>query len=96
MLIQSRFLAAASFTQLTPTILVAGADGAHTFTVDVYDLSTATVVCVSAALSCSQPAGTFGVACAASVANTDIVQLRINDGSCLTTAPILNVAAEYQ
>lgn len=95
--IQSRFTAPATFTRLSSTIATAGVDGAHNFTIDVFDLTTTTVVCVTGSIPCNSVAGGgFSVACSSSVATADDVQLRVNDGACLTTAPLLNVAAEYR
>ena len=92
----TRMTSSASWTRLAGTIVVAGTTGsAQTFTIDVYDLTTATVKCVSAATLCNVAAGIFSGACAASSVVNDDIELRINDVNC-TTAPQLNVAAEYR
>lgn len=92
---QSRFSTAATFNRLTIAIASAGVDGAHNFTADVFDVTTSTVVCVTGAIACNAT-GVTGVACSASTAPADDVRLRVNDGSCLTTAPTMNIAAEYR
>ncbi len=93
---QSRFTAAATFTRLTTRIVTAGSDGAHTFTVDVFDLTTSAVVCVTGTITCNTAASSVGVACTGTVAIADDVQIRVNDASCTTTAPQMNIAAEYR
>jgi hypothetical protein len=96
-LIQSRFTAPAIFTWLSTTIVTSGSDAAHTFTMDVYDATTSSVVCVSQTIPCNgSPGGAYGGVCNGRIALYDDVSIRINDSACSVTAPILNVAAEYR
>lgn len=92
---ESRFTTPATFTRLTGTIMVAGSDGAHTFTIDVFDKTDGGVLCVSSAVTCNTAVSSFGGACTLGPAALDDVDVRVNDAACLVTAPILNLAAEY-
>jgi len=77
-------------------IMAAGSDGAHTFTVDVYDNTSSSVLCVTSAQNCNLAVSTVTATCSGSIAAADDIRLRVNTGSCTGTAPQLNEAFEYQ
>ncbi len=93
---QTRMSTTATFNRLTTTINTAGSDGAHTFTVDVFDKTDGGVLCVTGAITCNTAASSVGVACTLAAATADDVQLRVNDANCTVTAPLMNIAAEYR
>lgn len=74
---------------------VVGGTGGGTYTIDVYNNTSAAVECVTGTLACN--AGSIGsVDCAnASYAAFDDLRIRINCSGC-TTCPYVNVNAEYQ
>lgn len=77
------------------TLLAGTAVGAETYTVDVYNNTTAAVLCTKAAVACTS--GTIGSAdCAnAQYAAFDDIRIRVNCSTC-TTCPMMQIAAEYQ
>lgn len=97
---QSRLMTIITPLRLTYTVQNAGADGAHTFTVDAFDLTAGAALCTSSTISCNVGAGATSVNCippagTASTAAADDIQLRINDASCITVGSG-NLTLEYQ
>jgi hypothetical protein len=70
----------------TPT--KAGADGAHTFTVEAFNRSSGTQLCVTGNIACNVAAGVVTrVACStATVLAADDIDLRVNDVNCITVS----------
>ncbi len=89
-----RFTTAVELTRLAQQIVVAGTGAAATFTVDVYDQTTSTVLCVSSATACDAAVANASLSCTTTIAKFDDVLLRINSSAC-TTGPGINVSAEY-
>lgn len=82
--------------RLAVTPVIAGS-GAGSFTVEVFDVTTALQKCVSAAIPCTSGPGAgvgFGNSCAASFAAADDLAIRIATNGC-TTLPEFNAAFEY-
>lgn len=77
--------------------LIAGTNGvgSNVYTIDVYDNTTSTVLCVTGNLACNI-AGIGSVDCAsAQYAQFDDLRIRVNCSGC-ATCPMTNVNAEYQ
>lgn len=81
--VQTRTPIAITGKSLTWMPTKTGVDALNNFTVDVYDLTTTTVLCVTGNLACNNTAGTaVVVSCSSSAAAGDDIQVRINEGSC--------------
>jgi len=89
----TRMYSAANWQRLSWAVLLLGAGAAQTFTVDVYNNTTSTVLCTSSALACDgSPIGSIDCANVAS-AEFDDIRLRVNAANC-STIPTVNVTAE--
>lgn len=82
------------FSRLGSTVDVAGT-GAGTYSLEVYDTTTATQLCASGTMSCTAVAGSIGNAnCTGTFAQFDDVAIRVLTNGC-TTFPKLNATAVF-
>lgn len=93
---ESRFATIVRGTRLTYTVTNAGADGAHTFDIDVFDATSSTVLCSKTGIACNVAAGPTSTSCtAASNAALDDIRLRVSDANCVTVGKG-NLVWEYR
>ncbi len=91
----TRVTEALTTTRLSYVTMVVGTGGG-TYTLDAYNQTTSTVMCVSGTLNCTGAVGgEFGGPCSGTAATADDIVIRVNDGSC-ATGPVLNIALEYR
>lgn len=86
---------AAISTAIVATVLVAGV-GAGTYTVQVFNVTTATSLCVTTAKTCSDAVQTQALTsgCTGVVNAGDKVRIRITDTGC-ATSPVLSISAQF-
>lgn len=74
-------------------LIVTPGTGAGTFTVDVYDVSGTTQLCVTGTQACNASAGSsLSVNCSVAMTAGNQFSIRVNDSGC-TTGPALNLNA---
>lgn len=91
---KQKMLEKGSVQRLSLAVVSAGADGAHSFTVDAFN-NTDAGVCTSGTLLCNVAASVDEQDCTLVFSKNDKISIRLNDSTCLTS-PTINVAAEYQ